>query len=246
MNGPEPSDTPDTSDPSATGDGVDQWLRTRLQSTVGPGTPADAHQELIELGPRFRRARRRRQVAVATVSSAAVAVLLMVGVFALDGSDAQRIDTAGDDRSRTTSTVESPTASTTTSTTSSTVPSTVTSLPADDDATDGGPGGVGEAGEQPATTTTAAPPVTSAPPPSTPVGGEQVLSGTGGTATVRWTATSITVLSTTPAAGWMLEQVEQQSSTRVVVKFRREDGGAGSRSSTIDARVVDGRLDVST
>ncbi len=243
MNGPERPDTPDLSE-TGDADGLDELLRARVQGAAAdlPVAP-DAHAELVELTPRFRRARQRCQVAVAAMSSAAVVVLLVAGTLVFGGNDTTRIDTAGDDRrTSTTSTTVTTTEPTTTVTT---VPTTVTADPPvtttvpGDEGTSGGPG----AGSFP--TTTAAPTTTTTPPTTTtPVGGTQALTATGGFATVRWDADSITVLGTSPSFGWTLEGVEQESPTRVVVKFRRDEGGSGSSSSTIDARVRDGRLEV--
>ena len=75
-----------------------------------------------------------------------------------------------------------------------------------------------------------------------PPGGTQVLRADGGTATVVWSATAIRVESTAPVAGWELEATERKSPTRVEVRFRRTDGGSGTGTSKIDARVVDGQL----
>ena len=119
-------------------------------------------------------------------------------------------------------------------------PTTVTTVPATTTSVAGGSAG----STVPAPTT--APPVTAAPTTTAPVGGTRTLSAEGGTATVQWSATSLTVVRTAPAAGWTLEQVEQRSATRVVVKFRRDGGGSGSSSSTIDARVVGGALEWSS
>ncbi len=54
----------------------------------------------------------------------------------------------------------------------------------------------------------------------------------------------MTVLSTSPSPGWTVEDVEQKDATRIVVDFRRDEGGSGSSSSTIDVRVEGGQLRV--
>ncbi len=56
--------------------------------------------------------------AVAAVSSAAAVVLLVVGVVSFGGSDPQQLDTAGDDRSSTSTTASTSTTSTSTTSTS--------------------------------------------------------------------------------------------------------------------------------
>lgn len=239
MNGSEHTDQTFPDDGS---DPVDDLLRTRVQAAAAEAPSAGTAQaELVELTPRFRRARQRRQAATAALASAAAVVVVVAGAFALGGTDPQRLDTAGEDGTSTTSTTSSTSTSTTASTTT-TAPTTVPSV------------------TTPTSTvpSTTAPPATAPPsivPPSTvsptivapttvPVGGTQVAVALGGTATIRWSATQVSVLDTSPAPGWSLERVEQKSATRVEVRFRRDEGGSGSSTSTIDARVVDGRLDV--
>lgn len=236
MNGPPHPDLPD--DPAV--DPIDELLRTRVQAAAPTTTsPSEAQAELVELTPRFRRARQRRQAATAAMSAAAAVVLVVAGAYALGSEDPQRIDTAGDDTS-TSVTSSTSTTSTTTTPTSTTVP-TSTVAPA--------PTTVPGTGNGSATTVAPAPvpgalPTTAAPTTTEAVGGTETLTSSGGTATVRWSATSATVLATSPAAGWTLERVEQKSPTRVEVRFRRDGGDSGSSGATIDARVVDGRLQV--
>lgn len=236
-------DRPDSERPDP--DAIDELLRARLLSAA-PAAPdaAAVDGELAELTPRFRRARQRRQTAVAAVSSAAVVALLVVGAVVFGGTGGQRIDTADDDRTSTSTTsTTSTTVPTTTGPTTTTVPGSTavptTAVPSVPDPTPPSPGG---------NAATVPPPSTTSPvPPSTaPVGGTQTLSSEGGTATVRWNATSITVIGTSPAVGWQLEEIDQRSPTRVVVDFRRDEGGSGTSTASIDARVVDGRLDVGT
>lgn len=229
-------------------DPIDELLRHRVRSGVPDGPDAaTVDAELVELAPRFRRARQRRQAAVATVASAAAVVLVVVGAFSLGGNGAQRIDTADDDGG-VTSTSLAPTS--TTSTTSTTVPTTVpttaapTSVPGTTAAPTTAPGGDGSPPPPTIAPPTVPPATTVAPPTTAPVGGTRTLTSPGGSATVRWTANSITVLSTSPAPGWSLDEVDQRSPTRVRIDFRRDGGGSGSDSSSIDARVVDGRLEV--
>lgn len=233
-------DRPDSELPDP--DAIDELLRARLRSAA-PAAPdaAAVDDELAELTPRFRRARQRRQTAVAAVSSAAAAALLVVGAVAIGGTGGQRIDTADDDRTSTTTTSTTVPATTIPTTTTvpgpTTVPTTV--VPTVPDPTAPSPGGNTATVPPPST----APPV---PPTTAPVGGTQTLSSEGGNATVRWNATSITVIGTAPAVGWQLEEIDQRSPTRVVVDFRRDEGGSGTSTVSIDARVVDGQLDVNT
>lgn len=228
-------------------DPIDELLRRRVREGAPDGPDASTvDAELVELAPRFRRARQRRQAAVASVASAAAIALVVVGAFTLGGNGSQRIDTADDDRG-VTSTSVAPSSTTTTSTTvPTTVPTTAppTSTPDPSTAPTTAPGG-GTAPPPPSIAPPTAPPQTTIAPPTTaPVGGTRTLTSEGGTATVRWTADSITVLSTSPAPGWSLDEVDQRSPTRVRIDFRRDDGGSGSSSSSIDARVVGGRLEV--
>ena len=224
-------------------DPFDDELRARLSATdpsaADPsGTdPAgtDPAARLDELRPRFRAARRRRQQRGAALGSAAALLLFIVGVAVLGGGDDQSVDVA-DSRP------------TTTSSTQTTVPETSTSA-APDTTTSSVPGPTTTAAPGATTTslpgadpTVPAPTVPGATTTTAPVGGRQVLRAEGGTATVVWTATSLRVESTQPAAGWEHEATEQKSPTRIEVRFRRSDGGPGSSSSTIGARVVDGSL----
>jgi hypothetical protein len=240
MNGPlHPDDLPgDAVDAAA--DPIDELLRARLQAGAPAAASApEARSELAELTPRFRRARQRRQVAVAALSSAAAVVLVVVGLTAFGDEGSQRIDSAGDDTSTSVTTSSSTSTTSTTVAPPTTTAPTSTSVPSAPTTTAPAPSGAAS------TTTSASPRPTVAPStvaPTTPVGGTETLAATGGTATVRWTATSATVLGATPAPGWSVERTEQKSATRVEVRFRRDDGGSGSSSSTIDARVVDGRL----
>jgi hypothetical protein len=161
----------------------------------------------------------------------------VVGVAALGGEDDQRVTIADEPSTSTTTTAIVPT--TTTAPTATSVPSTT--LPVTPGTTT--PGGSARPGGVTGTTVPAPPattPTTAAPAsPRT-----QVLTSEGGTATVSWTATDISVLGTAPATGWTLEGIEQRDATRVVVRFRRADGGSGTSSASIDARVVDGQLEV--
>lgn len=238
MNGPlHPDDLPDDLHEDAAVDPIDELLRARLQAGA-PGTTStpEAQAELVELTPRFRRARQRRQAAVAALSSAAAVVLVVVGLAAFGDEGSQRIDTAGDDTSTSLTTSSSTSTTSTTAVPSTTTPSTSTTAPS---TTAPVPGAVASTTTTTPSRPTVAPSVAA---PTTPVGGTETLAATGGTATVRWTATNATVLGATPAPGWTVERSEQKSATRVEVRFRRDDGGSGSSSSTIDARVVDGRL----
>jgi hypothetical protein len=226
-------------------DPIDELLRRRVREGAPDGPDASTvDAELVELAPRFRRARQRRQAAVASVASAAAIALVVVGAFTLGGNGSQRIDTADDDRG-VTSTSVAPSSTTTTSTTvPTTVPTTAppTSTPDPSTAPTTAPGD-GDA-QLPIAPPTVPPQTSIAPPTTAPVGGTRTLTSEGGSATVRWTADSITVLSTSPAPGWSLDEVDQRSPTRVRIDFRRDDGGSGSSSSSIDARVVGGRLEV--
>jgi len=224
-------------------DPFDDELRRRLRSSTSRRDSADA--DLAALRPRFRRSRRRRS---ATISGAVVAAAVVVGVsLSLGGSDqAVRVSVAGG----------RPTTEPTVTTITSTVPSTtVASAPLSTPTTepDQGaveatttppPAGGGGPASQPTPTTTAATVVPVATTTTAKPGGLQVLTSDGGTATVTWTAVSLTVDRTDPAPGWTLERTEQKDATRVVVRFRRDGGGSGSSTATIDARVVDGRFEV--
>ncbi len=236
-------------------DDLDDALRQRMQAGIRGG--GDARDELSSMRPRFERARRRRATVTAAASTAAVAIVV-VGALSLGGGPrderVQVADSSVAPRSTTTTsttTTVAPTSAAPTSPPTSADPgpsiTTPTPTPTPTPTADGGtnPG----TSPVPATSTPPAnplPTVTSAvPAPTTATpGGQRVLSSDGGTATVTWTATSLVVDRTDPAAGWTVEQVERKEPTRVVVKFRRDDGGPGSSSATIDARVVAGRLEV--
>jgi len=93
----------------------------------------------------------------------------------------------------------------------------------------------------------AAPPASEPPPapapPVPPVGGTSTLTSPGGSVTVAWTASSVSVLATAPTPGWVVAEVEQDAPTRVVVRFERGDrSGEGSGEAKVDVRVQDGRL----
>lgn len=232
-------------------DDLDDALRQRMQAGIRGG--GDARDELSSMRPRFERARRRRATVTAAASTAAVAIVV-VGALSLGGGPrderVQVADSSVAPRSTTTTsttTTVAPTSAAPTSPPTSADPGPSITTPTPTPTADGGtnPG----TSPVPATSTPPAnplPTVTSAvPAPTTATpGGQRVLSSDGGTATVTWTATSLVVDRTDPAAGWTVEQVERKEPTRVVVKFRRDDGGPGSSSATIDARVVAGRLEV--
>lgn len=232
-------------------DDLDDALRQRMQAGIRGG--GDARDELSSMRPRFERARRRRATVTAAASTAAVAIVV-VGALSLGGGPrderVQVADSSVAPRSTTTTsttTTVGPTSAAPTSPPTSADPGPSITTPTPTPTADGGtnPG----TSPVPATSTPPAnplPTVTSAvPAPTTATpGGQRVLSSDGGTATVTWTATSLVVDRTDPAAGWTVEQVERKEPTRVVVKFRRDDGGPGSSSATIDARVVAGRLEV--
>ncbi len=232
---------------------LDDALRQWMQAGIRGG--GDAHDGLSSMRPRFERARRRRATVTAAASTAAVAIVVVGALLLGGGPRDERVQVADSSvapRSTTTTsttTTVAPTSAAPTSppTSADPGPSITTPTPTPTPTADGGtnPG----TSPVPATSTPPAnplPTVTSAvPAPTTATpGGQRVLSSDGGTATVTWTATSLVVDRTDPAAGWTVEQVERKEPTRVVVKFRRDDGGPGSSSATIDARVVAGRLEV--
>ena len=229
---------------------LDDALRQRMHAGIREG--GDAHHELTTMRPRFERARRRRATVTAAASTAAVAIVV-VGALSLGGGPrgerVQVADSSVAPRSTTTTSTTTTVAPTTTDaptsppTSADPGPSITTPTPTPDGGSNPGTSPVPATSTPPAnplpTATSVVPAPTTAPP-----GGQRVLSSDGGTATVTWTATSLVVDHTDPADGWTVEQVERKEPTRVVVKFRRDGGGPGSSSATIDARVVDGRLEV--
>lgn len=228
---------------------LDDALRQRMHAGIREG--GDAHHELTTMRPRFERARRRRATVTAAASTAAVAIVV-VGALSLGGGPrderVQVADSSVAPRSTTTTSTTTTVAPTTAAPTSPPTsadagPSVTTPTPTPDGGTNPGTSPVPATSTPPANPLPTATSVVPAPTTATP-GGQRVLSSDGGTATVTWTATSLVVDRTDPAAGWTVEQVERKEPTRVVVKFRRDDGGPGSSSATIDARVVAGRLEV--
>jgi hypothetical protein len=238
-------------------DGLDARLRTRLLEAAPPVGPLDAPAELRDLTPRFRAARRRHRAAVGTMASAAAIALVVLGAVSLGPSDRQAVDTA-DDPSLviTTTTIERAGRTTVAPTTVPTAPTiTVPAAP---------PPTAPAAGSAPATTTTQVPfdptprrpsgggstasptPTTVVPsvPTTAPASGSRVVAAAGGTVSLTWTPSSLTVTATDPAPGWALDRVVRKSATRVVVTFTRPGGGSGSNTSTVDARVEGGGLRV--
>jgi hypothetical protein len=241
MNGQQgPIDDPDPGDDAA----IRALVRRGSPSEVDDPGLVDAR--LDDLRPTFRQARRRRQSTVAAAGAAAAVVVVVIAAGLVGRNGSQQLDTA-DDRSTTTTvtTTAAPTTTTPpTATTEDSVP-TATTLPPD-----GLRPPTGGSGTTPTTTASGSPGTTVPPSPTTitTVVLPQNRSATsdGGSATFRWTPTSVTVSATAPAPGWSVERVEQPEATRALVRFRRESGGSGSSTATIDARVRDGRLEIQT
>ena len=248
-------------------DHFDDELRNRFQSSEF--SQDGAQSDLDQLQPRFTRARRNRQFASATASVAAVLLIVVAGVSAFSGAAGRQVVNVADD-SRREQTREELNPELPVSSLPENPEITESSLPENPDiavSSDGssvstvpgeGSGSVDSGNFPPIEPSVgSAPPASEVPPvpeqvpqptvPTTtvaPVGGTTTLSAEGGTATVIWTASSIRVVATAPNAGWQLERIEQDSTTEIEVRFRREDGGSGSSNSTIKARVESGRLKV--
>jgi hypothetical protein len=237
-------------------DHFDDELRNRFQSSEF--SQDGAQSDLEQLQPRFTRARRNRQLASATASVAAVLLVVVVGASVFSGAAGRQVVNVADDSLREQTREEL-------------IPELpVSSLPENPDiavSSDGssvstvpgeGSGGANSGNSpqsepsigsaQPAVEVPPVPeqvPQPPAPAPTVPpVGGTTTLSAEGGTTTVIWTASSIRVVTTAPAAGWQVERIEQDSATEIEVRFERDDGGSGSSNSTIKARVEGGRLRV--
>ncbi|UDY35232.1 hypothetical protein [Dermatobacter hominis] len=232
-----------------TADDRDDELRSLLRAGVAADAPteAEAEDELGVLRPRFEHARRRRQTGLAVAGAAAAVLVVVLGLAALGGDDRQQLDTA--DRS----TLPTASTSTTTTTTAPGPTPTTVGVPGEPEATappTSLPGTPGPGSTLPSAPTTATPSGPAAPPttttPPAPAGGTQEAVAAGGSATLTWTPTSLTVVSTRPAPGWSVERVERPDATRAVIRFRRDGGGSGSSTSTIDARMRDGALEVQT
>ncbi len=233
------------SDPRDPIDGPDDLDDAELRSLVQRGAPAAPGDDAIvdarldALRPQFRRARQRRQSAIAAVGAVAAVVVVVLAVGLVGREGTQQLDTADDrDTTTTTSTVAPTTTSVpvSTSTTSTIAPTTTAPAGRDAPSTTRGPEATTPTTvprSRDTTTTTAAPAV-----PQT-----RSASSEGGSATFVWTPSQVSVSSTSPAAGWSVERVEQPEATRAIVRFRR-DGGSGTSSATIDARVRDGRLEI--
>jgi hypothetical protein len=86
------------------------------------------------------------------------------------------------------------------------------------------------------TTTTAPTVTTAAPDPGDPPFTRQYDS-TGGSITVNWNGSALTLLSTAPASGYETE-IEDQSADRIRVRFRSDND-----DSRIEVRAQDGRVD---
>ena len=201
MNGPDLPDTPDLPDAS---DPIDELLRTRVQAAA-PEAPAPTatEAELVELTPRLP-ARPpaatggcHRDVLRGGCRAGARGRASPSAATTRSGSTPPAM-TSGGPRPRS-SRRRRPPRSTTTSTT---VPDTVVTAPTTTTVV----GGAAAPGGTTVAPTTTPPPVTAVPTTTAPVGGTQVVPAAGGTVTVRWTATSATVVSVTPADGWAVER----------------------------------------
>ena len=248
-------------------DHFDDELRNRFQ--FSEFSQDGARSDLEGLKPRFTRARRNRQLASATASVAAVLLVVVVGASAFSGAAGRQVVNVADDSRReqtreeliperpVSSLPENP------EVTESSLPenpdiavssdgSSVSTVPGDRPrGADSGNSPQSEPSIGSAQPALEVPPVPEPVPQPTvptttvaPVGGTTTLSAEGGTTTVIWTASSIRVVTTAPAAGWQLERIEQDSATEVEVRFRRDDGVSGSSNSTIKARGESGRLRV--
>ena len=82
-----------------------------------------------------------------------------------------------------------------------------------------------------------APPAPAAPAPFT-----QSYSSSGGSITVTWNGSSLSLDAINPAPGFVAE-IEDAGGSRVRVDFE-SDGGSGGDDSRIEVRVEDGRLEV--
>ncbi len=124
-------------------------------------------------------------------------------------------------------------------------PSTTTSVPLEPAPTSVPPGSVVEEPAAPATTPTvpappppaASPTATSTPPPPSPSAETRTSTLVGGTATLRFTAAGVTVVTATPKAGFSVE-VEPEHGNGVQVEFRSDD-----HRSRVDGWWADGPLD---
>jgi hypothetical protein len=188
---------------------LDLALRRRLRDGV---TTPDPAVELGILRPRFVHARRRRRARVAALSSAAAVLLAVAGVSLAGGRDTQVITPA-------TETTSPP------ATTTSVVPDTTMPTAASGASTTAPAG-------SPTSTIGAAPATTTVPPRQTP------LTVAGGTVVVRSDATTVGIVSVTPATGWIVAERKTEP-TRIEVRFERV---GSSDQARVVARVEHGQL----
>ncbi len=238
----------------------DRWLRDDLQRLAGPAPDED--RGLAAMHARARAIRRRR---VGIVSGVAAVAAIAVGIGTIvrdDGpGELRSADTAPATLPSPTSTAPPPASTTASTTATSTVTTTSPSSPASAVTTDPAtsqPGGSAPASVPPGTlpssvpstpeTSTSDPSSPTSPPSSAPETSEtsspattvapatQTFSSVGGSITVRLADGALSLLGTTPAPGFA-EEIEDNSSERVRVRFRDDD-----RSSRIEVRVEGGQM----
>jgi hypothetical protein len=200
---------------------LDLALRRRLRDGV---TTPDPAVELGILRPRFVHARRRRRARVAALSSAAAVLLAVAGVSLAGGRDTQVITPATGHTSAPSTTQTAETTSPP-ATTTSVVPDTTMPTAASGASTTAPAG-------SPTSTIGAAPATTTVPPRQTP------LTVAGGTVVVRSDATTVGIVSVTPATGWIVAERKTEP-TRIEVRFERV---GSSDQARVVARVEHGQL----
>lgn len=211
---------------------IDRTLREQLQE-LAPRDD-DTESALTTLAPRAHRARRRRRAA-AVVAGSGVVALSFVGLATLAGSSNPNVEIVppATQPSVTTPTTDATRGSTTNPSTPAETPATSTpgsgSRPDDTAPEDSTP-----AGSNPSTT----PGAGTTPTSQTTVAGssEHTYTGTGGSVTVRFDGTALTLVSSRPSAGFTAE-VAHEEPDRIEVRFQSE-----IHETRIEVRVEGGAL----
>jgi hypothetical protein len=208
-------------------DPIDSELRRRFDAAT-PRTPGDPDAVLDDLRPQLRRARTRHRAALGGMAAGVVAIVAVAGFALIGGASNPNVNTPP----ATHSTVPEPDVTTPTT---PTVPTSVDdggSLQAQQDQTEADLqaesdriGGLLETG------TTTAPAAAQT----------QAFSSAGGSITVTLANGSLSLTSTSPAAG-QYAQVTKNESDIVEVEFYARPDFSGGRTSRIRVEVVNGAL----
>jgi hypothetical protein len=212
----------------------DDVLRQRL-GALAPDAPA-AGPAFDRLSPRFERARRRRQARNGALAAIGAAAVVVLAVLLAGGPGRERgVETVGVPDSTTTTETER---TTTTETTPTPPPGSQTgegAPPQDGSATTLPEGGDGASAGPPPTI--GSDPGSAPAPAPTPAEQAITFDAVGGSVSVRWSSTTMTLVGVQAGAGFTFE-ITHEESDRIEVRFESDN-----HESRVELRLVGGQID---